>query len=645
MKKFLIATFLSITFLGAGGVNQYRKGNLVIENIPDIPPALVAQLNPYLNVRYASFCDWLPGDQGILIRTRLGETSQLYRVAYPKAYREQLTFFNEPVGCGYVCPDLSQPYFLFTKDTAGNELQQIYSFNYESGALSLITDGTSKHSTLLWSRPGDKFAFSSTRRNNKDSDIYITTFPGKNRYKAVLQKEGWWGAVDFSPDGKKVIVEHYVSANESNYYILTIASGTLQQINPVEQTISYDNARWSKKNNGIYLIADQHSDFRQLLSYDLKSDRVDILTKQIPWDIRSFEMSPDGNTIAFVSNEDGMSKLYFLDTGTRAITQAQLPKGLIYGLTYSPDGSQLALTLNTATSTSDVYVLHINKKTFTRWTYSEIGGLDIKTFAEPKLIHYATFDSVNGEPRMIPAYYYRPSKGNPPYPVIILCHGGPEGQYVPYFSALVQFFLKEMGIAVLAPNVRGSSGYGKEFIKLDNGLKREDSVKDIGALLDWINKQPELDARRVAISGSSYGGYMVLASMVHYSDRLACGIDAVGISNFVTFLENTGEYRQDLRRVEYGDERDPATREFLLEISPLTNAHKIKRPLLVIQGLNDPRVPVSEAEQIVKKVRKNGVDVWYLLAEDEGHSFAKKTNRDYAALATILFLKTYLLKK
>lgn len=246
---------------------------------------------------------------------------------------------------------------------------------------------------------------------------------------------------------------------------------------------------------------------------------------------------------------------------------------------------------------------------------------------------------------MIPAYYYRPSKGNPPYPVIILCHGGPEGQYVPYFSALVQFFLREMGIAVLAPNVRGSSGYGKEFIKLDNGLKREDAVKDIGSLLDWISEQPELDAKRTAISGGSYGGYMVLASMVHFSDRLTCGIDAVGISNFVTFLENTSEYRQDLRRVEYGDERSPAMREFLLNISPLTNAHKITKPLLVLQGLNDPRVPVSEAEQIVRAVRKNDVDVWYLLAEDEGHGFSKKTNRDFATLAEILFLKTYLLKK
>ena len=193
------------------------------------------------------------------------------------------------------------------------------------------------------------------------------------------------------------------------------------------------------------------------------------------------------------------------------------------------------------------------------------------------------------------------------------------------------------------PNVRGSSGYGKAYLQLDNGYQREDSVKDIGALLDWVARQSELDAERVAVIGGSYGGYMVLASMTHYDDRLRAGIDIVGISNFVTFLENTQDYRRDLRRVEYGDERDPEMRAFLEKISPTTNAGKITKPLFVAQGLNDPRVPASESEQMVEVIRENGGVVWYLLARDEGHGFRKKANRDYYGRAVVLFLQEHLL--
>jgi dipeptidyl aminopeptidase/acylaminoacyl peptidase len=230
----------------------------------------------------------------------------------------------------------------------------------------------------------------------------------------------------------------------------------------------------------------------------------------------------------------------------------------------------------------------------------------------------------------------------PPYPVLISIHGGPEGQARPFLSA--SYVTNEMGVASVQPNVRGSSGYGKTYLKLDNAMLREDSVKDIGALLDWIAQQPDLDAKRVAVTGGSYGGYMSLATMTHYSDRLKCGIDVVGISNWVTFLKNTQGYRQDLRRVEYGDERDPKMRDFLETISPLNNAAKIKVPVLVVQGKNDPRVPVTESEQMVKKIRDGGGTVWYVMATDEGHGFQKKQNRDYEQWARIVFLQQFLLK-
>jgi dipeptidyl aminopeptidase/acylaminoacyl peptidase len=320
-----------------------------------------------------------------------------------------------------------------------------------------------------------------------------------------------------------------------------------------------------------------------------------------------------------------------------------IPVGQVYGLSFHPDGKKLAMVLNTPQSSGDVFVMDLSNNSLERWTYSEVGGLNTSKFSIPELIHFSTFDQVDGKPRMIPAFITKP-KGKGPFPVVIDIHGGPEGQAQPYFNPTVQYYVNEMGIAVIEPNVRGSSGYGKSYLLLDNGYKREESVQDIGKLLDWIAAQPDLDEKRVAVTGGSYGGYMVLASMTHFNDRIKCGVDIVGISNFVTFLTNTQDYRRDLRRVEYGDERDPKMNEFLQKISPTTNAHKITKPLFVVQGLNDPRVPYTEAEQIVDIVRKNGGEVWYLVAKDEGHGFRKKTNRDFYIWSEVLFLEKYLLK-
>ena len=277
----------------------------------------------------------------------------------------------------------------------------------------------------------------------------------------------------------------------------------------------------------------------------------------------------------------------------------------------------------------------------TRWTHSEVGGLDTDTFVEPTPITYPSFDHIKGKAREIPAFIYRPhTKGR--HPVIITIHGGPESQFSPRFSSAYQLWIKALDAAIIAPNVRGSSGYGNTYVNLDNGFKREDSVRDIGALLNWIKTQPDLDADRVAVLGGSYGGYMVLASSVLYSDRLRAAVDIVGISNFVTFLKNTKDYRRDLRRAEYGDERDPEMNTFLQRISPSNHVDKITIPMLVIQGENDPRVPVSEAVQIVKALRQANRPVWYMNALNEGHGYRKKENRDLSRQVITLFLQEHL---
>lgn len=389
-------------------------------------------------------------------------------------------------------------------------------------------------------------------------------------------------------------------------------------------------------------------DFQQMAWQSLKegSEPV-ILTGDIPWHVEGGAISKDRTRGVFSVNVEGMSQIYLLDMLSREFARVNvIPTGLAGGMEFSPDGSKLGLTLNTSKTPSDSFVLDLGEGALeygdlTRWTFSEVGGLDTESFIEPELVHYPTFDSDSGGPENIPAWIYKPA-GQGPHPVIIAIHGGPEGQARPSFSSTYQMWLNKLGAAVIRPNVRGSDGYGKYYMSLDNGFKREDSVRDIGALLDWIATQPDLDQDRVAVFGGSYGGYMVLASSVHYSDRLKAAVDVVGISNFVTFLENTQDYRRDLRRAEYGDEREPAMRKYLQSISPLTHVDKIKVPMMVVQGQNDPRVPVTEAIQVVEALRAQGQPVWYMNALNEGHGYRKKENRDVYQQASIMFLQKYL---
>lgn len=645
--KFTLYLLLSILFLSFAQtfpqVERKEVGNLVMENIPEIPQQLKDRIFQYQNTRSASLQDWLH-DGSILISTRFGETAQFHKVSKPGAYREQITFFNEPVSGATLCPDKNKNIFLFTKDVGGGEFYQIFSYNLDNANFKMLTDGKSSNGGVKWNNKGNKFSYFSTKRNGTDWDIYVADINNPEKAEMVLSEGGSWGASDWSPDDKSLIVGKYISANESYYYTLDLTTKKLEQINPSVEKIAYGSALFSKDGKGIFITSDENSEFQRLRYYDLKTKKFTVLTSDINWDVQSFTISKKGDKVAFTVNEDGMAKLYLLDTKTMKYKAVpNIPVGQVYGLSFHPDGKKLAMVLNTPQSSGDVYVMNLSNYFLERWTYSEVGGLNTSKFIVPELIHFPTFDQVDGKPRMIPAFITKP-KGKGPFAVVIDIHGGPEGQAQPYFNPINQYYANEMGIAVIEPNVRGSSGYGKSYLQLDNGYKREESVQDIGKLLDWIATQPDLDAKRIAVTGGSYGGYMVLASMTHFNDRLKCAVDIVGISNFVTFLTNTQDYRRDLRRVEYGDERDPKMNEFLQKISPTTNAHKITKPLFVVQGLNDPRVPYTEAEQIVDIVRKNSGEVWYLLAKDEGHGFRKKTNRDFYIWSQVLFLEKYLLK-
>ncbi len=639
----LTAFFLASPLLGAD-VTRRELGQLVMEGIPEIPAEVADRTLQYQAARAAQAVGWAADGNGLFITTRFGETSQVHFVAFPGGARRQLTFFREPVGQVAVCPDPASGVFLYARDVGGGEFYQLFMFDLASASSTLVTDGRSRNGGAVWERTGSAFAYSSTRRNGKDTDVYLASRSNPLEARAIITEGGSWGAGEFSPDGKRLLVVRAVSANESYPFVYELDSATLTPLHTAKEPVAYGAATWAADSRHIYFTSDEASEFKHLRLLDTRGGKVEVLTADIPWDVEGVELSRDGRTLAFTVNEDGTSALYLMDTATRRRRRVtDLPAGQVGGLRFHPKRPFLAMTINGSRTPGDVYVLDVEKGDLVRWTNSEVGGLDTSRFQEPTLIRYPTFDRVGEAPRQIPAFYYRPT-GPGPFPVLITIHGGPEGQFTPIFNPLLQYYVNELGIAVLAPNVRGSSGYGKKYLTLDNGDLREDSVKDIGALLDWIAQQKELDASRVAVIGGSYGGYMVLASMVHFNDRLRCGIDIVGISNFVTFLTNTQDYRRDLRRVEYGDERDPEMRAFLERISPLTNAHKITKPLFVVQGLNDPRVPASESEQMVRTVRANGGQVWYLLAKDEGHGFRKHTNRTFYENAVVLFLQKFLLQ-
>ena len=626
-------------------------GNRASENIPAIPAALIEQLNRYQNTRGAGLAGWTR-DGCLLISTRFAETAQAHRVCQPLGMREQLTFYPEPIGG--ITPAPAQAWrdgFVFARDKGGDEFSQLYWFDGPTRSVHLLTDGKrSQNGGTTLSRDGGLMAYSSTARNGTDRDVWLrNTRTGET--KLLVDAGGNWTPMDFSPDGSRLLVMKYVSAAESYPGEVDVATGKLSLFPVDGGKASFGGFAFAADGKAAYFVSDEPlqgkpQEFKTLRYHNPDSGTFEVLTANIPWDVGGFTIADNGRHLAVTTNEDGISKLRVLSLPShKEIALPALPIGVIGGLSFSPDGGRLVLTLNSATSPSDVHVIDLAAASLTRWTQSEVGGLDASTFITPTLVRYPTFDKVDGRQRTIPAFYYKPAKPakTGKYPVVINIHGGPEGQSLPTFNATAQYLANELGVAMLVPNVRGSSGYGKTYLALDNAAKREDSVKDIGALLDWIANQPELDASRVGVMGGSYGGYMVLSSLMHYSDRIRAGVDVVGISHFGTFLKNTENYRRDLRRAEYGDERDPAMAKVFERISPLNHAGKITSPLFVAQGRNDPRVPWTEAEQIVKAVRGNGQPVWYLLYADEGHGFAKKTNNDWFGAATILFWQQHLL--
>jgi dipeptidyl aminopeptidase/acylaminoacyl peptidase len=631
MRAVLLAACLAVFGAGASAQTPQRveRGALRFENIPETPPHVRERLRAYVNIGSVSFADWMP-DGGVLIYSRGGETTQLYRVDRPLAQPAQVTSYDERVIKAAVMPGGES--ILLTRDVGGDERFAGYRLDLRSGATERVTAPGTTNEGFIFSDDGERIAWAYAQSEDANADVFVGDAGGAQR--EIPEGEGAVSPLDFAADRSRVLLQRFLSASESNLFTLDLASGAFTRVTP-EITASYSGGEFTPDGRSVITISDEGSQFRRLVRIDLPTGARQALTPNLGWDVESFDLAENGRTVAYVVNEAGSSSLHLMDLRSLlALPAPRLPRGVVSGLKFSPDNERLAFTLNSSRSPSDVYSWNVRARRLTRWTRSEPSGLGALT--EPDLIRWRSFDE-----REINGFIFRPRRAGR-HPVVIAIHGGPESQYRPIFSSTFQYWVNELGIAVIAPNVRGSSGYGRDFLALDNGEKREDAVRDIGALLDWIAAQPDLDAERVVVYGASYGGYMSLAAMTRYNDRLAGAVDIAGISNFASYLENPLGHRRDLRRAEYGDERDVTMRAAFERLSPLSNVTEVDRPILIIHGANDPRVPVSEAEQVVAAIRANGGEAWYLRAADEGHGFTRRENQQAQREAETMFFQRVL---
>jgi dipeptidyl aminopeptidase/acylaminoacyl peptidase len=640
-RIYLLPLFLALVLVestGFGAVATVR-GNLVFDNVPELAADPAAKLDAYLGGREASALGWSPRGE-LLIATRFGSVDQLHVVDHAGAERRQITFLREPITQGAFSPDPNRHAYVFLKSAGGSDNAQLYYQRQGESVPRLLSDGKSSNGGAVWSNAGREVAFFSTARDGVTCDIDIVDPEnGALPRLAVTGDAAAWYPLDWSPDDRKLLVLKYVSPAEGYLYIVDLSTGQKREVDPSAAKVGIAGAKFSRDGQGVYVISDRDSEFAKLRYLNLFTGEKTEISGPIPWDVEQVAGSRDGHYLAYVSNEGGASRLNMLDLRAHQdLIAPQLPvAGVIDSLSFDAEGKRLAFGFAAPNRPRDAYVLDMASNHLEQWTHSEAGPMDPAKFVTPRLTQFPTFDRPDGKPRQIPLFIYEPSTPGH-HPVLILLHGGPAAQFRPRFDPWIQYVVQELGFAVIAPNVRGSTGYGKTFASLDNGMQREDAVKDVGALLVWVGLQGNLDAKHVVVSGVSYGAYLALAALVNYGDRLRGAVDFGGITDFISFLSNAAPYRQNQRRAEYGDERDPDMRAYLRRISPLSNADRISTPLLVVHGKNDARVPISESDQIVNRLRARSGVVWYLQATDEGQSFEKKQNRDayYAAFAQFL---------
>jgi len=617
---------------------QRRPAGILTEGVPALPDALVRALRPYRGLPAAAFGGWLGGRREVVVRAGAEPSGQVFSLVTPKGLPTQLTRVRGRLLGVEPRPERDQLALLY--DRGGDESVQIALFAIPTNRMIRLTPADSRNHSLRWSRDGRELAYASNARTGASDDLIIVrpTRPDEPAQR-IEGFDGLSTIEDWGPDDRRLLVVNTDPQRGMRLLQVQTDDGAVETLLPSRVALgvdSPDRPRWMPDGRSIVLMLYDGGDFRRLASWDLEAQQLTILGPTPEADVEAFALSSDGRLIASTFHNEGYSRLRILDAETgRVLDTPDLPKGQISDLAFRPDSTELGFTLETPTEPAAVYSYVVSSRALERWTLGDPNGPDRRQPEPPQSFRYTSFDG-----RRIPAHIYRPDphRFSGPRPVLIELHGGPQAQARPRYLGADAFVVSELGMAMIVPNVRGSTGYGRSYMSLDDRDRRQDAVKDVGALLDWVEDQPDLDADRVVLKGGSYGGYLVLAGLAAYGDRVRAGIDIAGIANFETFLENQPPVRRELLRFEFGDPERPEGRSFLRDLSPIRQAERIRSPLLVVHGMNDPRVPLDEARQIVEALRANDVPVWFVMARDEGHGFSKGANREYLRYVEALFL-------
>lgn len=618
--------------------------------MPETRPSITR----YLNVKLANAPAFRSDGQRIAFLSDITGVPQVWQARIPPAggeplWPDQLTFEPDRISAVVCSPLAGDDRLIYARDMGGDENAQLFLLRADGATESCLTTGWERamHIPGAWSQDGQRILFAANRRHPGLFDVYEQPLDGEARLVWQNDQPGFPFRMIYSPDGQRAAIMRMASSFSTDLVEVDLRSGGARLISPEGEGVCYFDMAYSADGESLLLCTDLDTDFLRLARLDPATQSIETLYAA-GWDIEGMALSADGRTLAYAINVEGMSELYVRDLESGAIRQC--PKiddapGLVMSMMalhidLAPDASKVAFCYTSATRTQDIYVWDLQRDAVYPVTRSSHGGLPTDSFIAPELIRYPTFDhDESGQPRQIPAWFYRPANpGDRPLPVVVIVHGGPESQSRPMFNFLIQYLLHN-GYAVFVPNVRGSTGYGKAYGHLDDVEKRMDSVADLAHGAYWLREQPGIDGERLVVYGGSYGGYMVLSAVTAYPDLWAAGVDIVGISSLVTFLENTSEYRRAHREAEYGSlERD---RAFLESVSPINYLDRVSAPLMVIHGRNDPRVPLSETEQLVAALQARGVPVEYLVFDDEGHGVIKLKNKLVMYPAVIDFLNRH----
>ena len=585
----------------------------------------------------ASSPSFSPDGSRIAFITNISGLPQVWTMSAGGGYPSLVTSFDDPVGGVIWSPD--GQWLAFNVAPGGGFNEQIYVVRPDGTGLRRLTDGGKANNFLNgWSPDGRFITFSSNRRDPSATDSYLLDV-ATGQSRMVAQNRGIGSIADVSRDGKYAIVDRLVNRGDNNLYLVNVADSKETLLTPHTGPGEFGGIRFSPDGRALYLISNKDRDLtafaRVRLDQQGQPGPIEVLAARDDGELADGVMNEQGTVVALLWNVAGKSELSFYDTVTgKNKPGPELPTQLAFASQFSKDGRQLALALSGSSSPTDIWVLDVSSKRFSRLTHSPHAGIDLTKLVRPELVHYKAHDGLE-----LSGWLYKPAGSNGPGPIVLSFHGGPEGQERPGFNSTYQALLSR-GIAVFAPNVRGSSGFGKKFVNLDNGALRVNGVKDIKASVDYVVSAGVADSKRIGIMGGSYGGYMVMAGLTEYPDMFAAGANLFGVVNFESFFKNTQPWMAAISKIEYGDPDKEA--EMLRQLSPLTRIDRVKAPTIVLHGANDTNVPLIEAEQVVENLKKRSVPVEYVLFPDEGHGWRKTPNRIRSAVSIVKFFEKHL---